>query len=293
MLDALLADAWDYHDAESERLATELEREAGAAEERQLDPLLHLVGHTIGEHLGDWPRAQRLADQVMAGRTPTKEAARAWSRLGVIRLMTGDVAGGSAADLAAASAAENPLAAMVEARFLLIAALVGSKSAASAEDVYAEALTLARRLGDTAPSRAIAVASNNLASELVEAKTRTPAEDALMALAAEAAHEFWLKIGTWQHDERARYLKALVANALGRPNEALGHADAALEIIAANGEAPIDQTFLTLARSRSLALLGRADDSAGALAKSDAAAAAWDDQGLKDWYVEERARAGF
>ena len=291
MLDTLLADAWNYHDGESERLATELEREAGAAEERHLEPLLHLVGHTLGEHLGDWPRAQRLADQVMAGRAPTKAAARAWSRLGVIRTMSGDVAGGSAADLAAAAAADNPLAAMIEARFLLIAALVGSKSAAAAADVYAEALALARRLGDDAPSRAIAVASNNLASELVEAKTRSPGEDALMALAAEAAHEFWLKIGTWQHDERARYLKSLVANALGKPAEGLGHADAALAIIAANGEAPIDQTFLTLARSRSLALLGRADESVAALAKSDADAANWDDQGLKDWYAEERTRA--
>ena len=144
--------------------------------------------------------------------------------------MTGDVAGGVAADLDAASAAEDPLATMLEARFLLVNALVGAHSADAAAGVYTGALALARRLGDAAPHRVIAVASNNLASELVEAKTRTPGEDALMAAAAEAAHEFWMKIGTWVHDERARYLKALVANALGRPEEALAEADASTGI---------------------------------------------------------------
>jgi hypothetical protein len=291
MLDTLLNDGWNYHDGESERLAVELEQASAQAEDRHLDPLLNLVAHTMGEHLSDWPRARRLIEQVMAGRAPSKATARSWSRLGVVRLMTGDVAGGVAADLDAASAAEDPLATMLEARFLLVNALVGAHSADAAAGVYTGALALARRLGDAAPHRVIAVASNNLASELVEAKTRTPGEDALMAAAAEAAHEFWMKIGTWVHDERARYLKALVANALGRPEEALAEADAALEIIAANDEQPVDTTFLALARSRSLRLLGRAADSAAALAAADAAAAAWDDQGLKDWYAEERARA--
>jgi hypothetical protein len=76
-----------------------------------------------------------------------------------------------------------------------------------------------------------------------------------MTAAADAAHEFWMKIGTWVHDERARYLKALVANALGKSADGLVHADAALAIIAANGEQPVDWAFLTLARSRSLHLL--------------------------------------
>jgi len=291
MLDTLLADAWNYHADESERLAVELERASDEAEDRNLDPLLHLAAHTMGEHLGDWPRARRLAEQVISGRAPSRETARAWSRLGVVRMMTGDLAGGVAADLVAVSVAENPLATMLEARFMLIDALVGARSAEAVAGVYTGALALARRLGDAAPHRIIAVASNNLASELVEAKSRTPAEDALMATAAEAAHAFWMKIGTWVQDERARYLRALVANALGKPAEALAQADAALAIIAANGDQPVDTVFLTLARSRSLRLLGETADSAAALAAADAAAAAWDDQGLKDWYAEERARA--
>ncbi len=77
---------------------------------------------------------------------------------------------------------------------------------------------------------------------------------------------------------------------MGEPEAALGHADAGLAVIAANGPAPIDQTFLSLARAHALRLQGVAVASDAALAASDAAAAGWDDAGLRDWYAGERAR---
>ena len=61
-LEILLADGWNYHDDASDKLAVELEQAAGAAEDRHLDPLLHLISHTLGEHLGDWTRARDLAE---------------------------------------------------------------------------------------------------------------------------------------------------------------------------------------------------------------------------------------
>ncbi len=96
--------------------------------------------------------------------------------------------------------------------------------------------------------------------------------------------------GDWTHDERARYLKALVANALGEPAVAKQHADDALAIIAANSPRPIDQTFLTLARANARRRLGD-DGWRDDLAASDADAAGWDDDGLVQWHAEERARA--
>lgn len=291
MLDTLLSDGWSYHDSESARLAMELEGAASAAEDAQLDPLLHLANHTIGEHLGDWPRARRLAEALIDRRSPRAETAKAWSRLAVVRAMTSDAPAAAAAELAAAAVATDPLASTLEGRFLLVAALIGSKRVAEGAVLYEAALRLADKLGDAAPARAIAVASNNLASDLVEAVSRTTVEDSLMRRAAEAAHEYWRRCGTWVNDERALYLKALVANALAEPADALAHAEAALAIIAANGEQPVDVTFLTLAKSRSLRLLGDATASAATLADADAAAAAWDDPGLKSWYAEERARA--
>ena len=59
-LQALLESGWAYHDSASERLARELETAAQTGgEDGLLAPSLHLSTHTIGEHLGDWPRAMR------------------------------------------------------------------------------------------------------------------------------------------------------------------------------------------------------------------------------------------
>lgn len=291
MLMQLLNDGWDYHATESERLAGELEAAAGSAEDGELDPLLHLGVHTIGEHLGDWPRARRLAEGVLAARAPRAETARAWSRLGVARAMAGDAVGALAAELAAQGAATDALAAMIEARFLLVAALVGSKRSAEASAIYDAALALAGALGDAAPARAVAVASNNLAAELLEAAERTPAEDALMDRAADAAHLYWLRCGDWVNEESALHLKALTALALGRPHAALELSEHALKVIAANGKRPIDTAFLHLARSRASAAVGDTARRDHELALADAAAEDAPNPGLKAWYDEERAKA--
>jgi hypothetical protein len=292
MLGTLLNDGWAYHATDSARFAEELEAAADAGvEPALLVQFLKISTHTIGEHLDDWPRARRLGERVLAGRTPDAETAKAWAHLWVARTLAGDPVAAAEAELACLAASGDDFRpALIEARFLLVAALVGVGRAAEASAIYVAALDLARRLGDAAPHRAIGVASNNLATDLLEAPSRTPDEAALMALAAEASHEFWLKCGAWEHDERGRYLRALVANVLGRPDEALGHVEAGLAIIAANGAAPIDETFLRLARAHALRLAGDGEASAAELAISDAAVASWKNPGLRSWYVEERAR---
>lgn len=292
MLQTLLDQGLDYHDSESERLAGELEAAAAEATPAQLAPLLKLTNHTIGEHLADWPRARRLAERVMAGREADAESAGAWARLAVARFLDGDAASASAAELVGLAASGERLAtALIEARVWLVGALVGAKRRDEAAAIYTGALTLARRSGDAAPVREIAVASNNIAAELVEAASRSPAEDALMRVAAEAAHEFWRACGTWVNEERALHLEAQVANELGASAAALAHAEAGLAIIEANGEAPVDAAFLRLARARALGRLGEAEASARDLALADAAASGWDDEGLQRWFAEERAKA--
>ncbi len=287
----LLNDGWDYHATETERLAGELEAAAATPiPAEDLIPFARLGVHTIGEHLEDWPRARRLAERVLAGRRADAETAKAWAHLWVARLLAGDPAGAAEAELAFLHAGSDFRAGVIEARFMLVAALVGCGRTAEATALYGAALGLARGLGEAAPHRAIAVASNNLAGDLLEEATRTDDEAALMVLAADAAHDFWLKCGNWQNEERALYLKALVANVMGQPDAALGHSDAGLAVITANGAAPIDQTFLTLARAHALQLKGETEASAAALAASDAAAAGWDDAGLKAWYAGERDR---
>ncbi len=293
MVETLLAEGQGYHDSESERLAGELEAAAaGPVAEADWAAFLKLANHTIGEHLGDWSRARRLAERVLAGRSPDGQTALAWARLSLARLLDGDAAGAAEAETACLAAAGPDFrSALIESRFMLVAALVSAKRREEAAALYRAALALARAAADAAPHRAIAVASNNLASELVEAASRSPLEDELMKTAAAAAHEFWLECGTWVNEERALYLEALVANALGHPQEALAHADQALAIIAANGEEPVDAAFLGLARARALGLLGDPTGRTRELALADAVAQGWDDPGLKSWFADERAKA--
>lgn len=79
MLDILLYDGFGDHAADGERYAADLE--AAAQDEvpaKHLAQFAKVAVHTIGEHLGDWPRAAKLVDRVLAGRTPAAETAKAW-----------------------------------------------------------------------------------------------------------------------------------------------------------------------------------------------------------------------
>jgi len=292
MLDILLYDGFGAHASDGEHYAVDLEAAA-----RDEVPAKHLVqfakvgAHTIGEHLGDWPRANALVSRVVRAHSPGAETARAWGHLYVAALLAGDIAGAAEAEIAfCRGLGADFRAAIVEMKFMLVAALVGCGRTDEGAAIYAGALDLAQTLGEAAPHRTIAVASNNLATGLLEAQSRTDAEAALMQLAARSSHAFWLRCGDWLNDARGDYLEALVANVMGDAAEALAHVDRALSLIADHGGAAIDETFLRLARAHALRLAGDDEASARELDISDDDAAGWDDDGLVSWYVEERAR---
>lgn len=286
----LLNDGWDYHATESERLAGELEAAAGAPiDAADLAPFARLGVHTIGEHLADWPRARRLAERVLEGRIPDAVTAKAWAHLSIARLLADDPAGAAEAELSFLGASPDFRAALLEARFMLVAALVGCGRAGEAIPVFRAALALARGLGDAAPARPIAVASNNLGWEMVEAPSRTADEDAVMRLAAEAGLEFWRRCGTWMNEAGALTLRARVANLVGEPDRALADADQGLAVIAAGGEAPAAAAILRAVRAVALGLKGDAAGRARELAQADADAAAIADPGARAFYDEQRA----
>jgi hypothetical protein len=292
-LEKLINDGWDYHDKESERLARELE--AAAAKEvagHDLGPFLHLCTHTIGEHLGDWTRAFALAKRVLDGQNPTTETAKAWGRLYVAAALAGDLVAAAESELFYLTATGDDLdAALLDMRFMLAEALVGSKRTSEAASLYRASLDLVGHIRQTsALDRTIAVASNNLGWELYENLPRTADDDALMQLCAEMSLKYWLKCGDWINAERGHYLKALVANITGNPAVGLAHADAALAVIAANGERPLDAALLHLARAVSLAALGDIDGRAHAISDADAAAAKLAAMDLKARFASERAK---
>lgn len=291
-IEDILRDGFSYHATESERLAGELETAAGAAmAPGQMKPLLRLANHTIGEHLGDWPRAAALAERVLDGRAPESVSATAWGELAVARFAAGDPAGAAQAEILYLTHAGDDLrAAYIDSKMTLALALIGSRRISEATPVYLAALSFARAGASSASDRAIAVASNNLANELLELETRTAEQMEIMQVASSAALEFWRRCGTWVNEERALYLEALVANAIGEADRALRFAEVALKLIAANGTAPVDEAFLQLACANALAKLGDVDGHRRALSLADTAAGGWDKAGLKAWFAGERAK---
>jgi hypothetical protein len=292
-LEALLNNGWRFHEKESGRFARQLEAAAGKAiAPERLTSFLHLALHAIGEHLGDWPRALALGKQALSGQTPVAETARAWGRLYVAAVLAGESLAAVELELSYLKAAGQDFgAALLDMRFMLAEALVGSKRAGEGGRVYRGALDLVDQIRPSAiVDRTIAVTSNNLGWELYEASSRTSDEDALMRLSAETSLKFWLKCGDWINAERGRYLNAVVANATDDPGSGLMHADAALAIIAANGERPLDAALLHLARAVSLAALGDVDGGVHAIGKADAAAAKLATADLKAQFDAARAK---
>ena len=291
-LERLIEQGWAYHDRESERLAVELEQAAdeGVAPEL-LAPFLDIAVHTIGEHLGDWKRALVLGRRVSARHVPDLETARVWARLYVAAILAGEPVDAADFELSYVEAAGQGFGAALDVRFMLVDALVASNRLREGGRLYRRALHLADVLGDSARlDRIIAATSNNMAWELHELSSRTADENDLMRLSAETSLGYWLKCGNWINAEGAHYLNAIVANAIGDSRSGLDHADAALAIIAANGERPLDAAQLHLARAASLAALGDALGTAEAMRSADAAAAKLQPE-LKARFDSVRAKA--
>jgi hypothetical protein len=296
-LERLLNDGWSYHDKESQRLARELEVVADPdVAPDLLAPFVHLSNHTIGGHLRDWPRALALGRRVLEGKTPLAETAKAWGRLSVAALLAGDGLQAAELELSYLSAAGDDLAAaLLEARFILVDALVASSRAGEAACLYRAAIGLAERVAGAGQlaaqlDRSIAATSNNLGWELLEMPVRNADEDDLMQLAADMSLEFWRRCGNWINEERALYLTARTANIAGKPELALALADEALAIIAANGARPLDAAMLHLTRATSFVALGDNDRAGRAVVEADAAAARVPTAELKAQYVAERAK---
>jgi hypothetical protein len=220
------------------------------------------------------------------------ETAKAWGRLYVAAVLAGDCVEAADFELSYLKAAGDDFgAALLDMRFMLAGALVASKRTREGARLYRGAFDLVGRIRPSALlDRTIAVASNNLGWELYEMSSRAADEDALMQLSADMSLNFWLKCGNWINAERGHYLKALVANITGDPGAGLAHADAALAVIAANGERPLDTALLHLARAMSLAALGDADGRAQAIGDADAAAAKLSATSLKAQFAAERAK---
>jgi hypothetical protein len=291
-LEKLLNDGWDYHNDDSMRLARELEAawESGVTP-RFVAPFLHLYAHAVGEHLGDWERVLKFGNRILDGYAPASEMAKAWGWLYVAAVLAGDPVAAVELELSYLKTAggDDFCAAALDLRFMLAGVLVGTKRADEGNRLYRSALDLVVRIPQSAAlDRTIAVTSNNLGWELYEMPSRTADDDTLMQLAAETSLQFWRRCGNWINAERGLHLKSVVATVTGDPTSGLAHADAALALIDANGERPLDAARLHLARSMAFAALRDADGRRRAMSDADAAAAKLTATNLKAEFAADR-----
>ena len=292
-LDQLISECWRDHANDTVAVAARLEVALELVREApQAAQYSNIVNHVVGEHLNDWRHAATLVSSAASRLKEEPASASTFIALCVAQWLAGDVTEAVVAEGRALKlAGGNPLATLSRARMQLVTGLMGLKRHEEAARVYASALEMAAAIGDkSAADRAVAVTSNNLASELCERATRTPVQTELMLKAALAARTHWLRAGDWMNDERADYLLALCHNAANLHAQALEFARRGLSTIARNGKEDVDAAFLHLCAARALGAQGLSAERQAELTQADILSESFD-AGTKEWFGKERAKA--
>lgn len=234
--------AWHDHATDPAAVAQRLgEGLALVADEPQFARLAELAHHVHGEHLGDWRTGIAFVERLAAlpVHAPDGVSGQALRRC-ARSLALCEGLGGAEAELDALSPSDRiRVGAMA-------AANLAERDTGRAQRLLQDALDQAERsgLGAADPmNRALAVTSNNLAGTLEHKTDRSPNERELMILAAQAARCYWERCGTWLETERAEYRLAMTWLQAGDPARAREHAQACLDIVAANGAVALERLF--------------------------------------------------
>ena len=237
--DTFMGKAWDDHATDAAAVARRLDDGiALVGDEAQLNRLMHLGQHVYGEHLAEWRNGVAFLDRIAALPAFVREGASGQAqRRAIAALQLSEGADATIGDLSPSD------------RIRVGAMASGNLAAhdtARARRLLEAALDLAQRAGlpnDDPMHRTLAVTGNTLACTLEEKADRNAEECALMILAAQTARHHWAITGTWLETERAEYRLAntwLQAGDLARARE---HAQACLEIVAANDGAALERLF--------------------------------------------------
>lgn len=298
-VDAQLAQADAIHDDEPQR-ALELLRglDMAALPVGRLSRLSFLLDHVLGEKFDLWNEAlegqRRLVARAGLYVTPV-----IFRHAAVAAQIAGDAPLARTWTQALAASADAPVA---KARALVtlgaVAFSVSRQGAEAAGRLALQALqplAALHALPGPGLDAAFGAVANNLASELLERPLPQLAQPDLhtaLQLAAQHAQRFWERAGTWLQRERAHYLSAMSANALGDGTQGAAQARAGLALLdehdtAANED--VDRAFLELELAMGLRLSeqpGQGD----ALARALALAAKFGDAFLDRWFADRHAR---
>lgn len=257
-----------------------------------------LLNHVLGEKMSCWSEALQRQRALLRLAQPSPPAAL-WRQGATAaslardaemqRIMTESLAEATAAGLGRTQELVLLNATMYQAP--------GSTATQAAEQVLAALAPLQRPewQADNPLDASIAACANNIANGLLErpaADLRLGSLRSAMAQAAEQAHRFWLRAGTWVNHERALYLRSMVCNALDESLWALGHARAALAMLDSHDgdhAQNIDRAFIELEQWHACRVLGQPGDASGALARARALVAGFDDAAWRQSF-EQRER---
>lgn len=258
-----------------------------------------LLNHVLGEKLSAWHEALAGQERVIAAAQPTP-ALVLWRQLGSAALVVNAaeplaqaVSGLVAAGGTAASRAHELLA--LGAAMYLVPSQAATDAGQTALRALAPVMYSAWPTGTALDAQA-AACTNNLASGLLErddADLRNGAVRAAIATGAELAERLWRQAGTWVHQERALYLRALACTVLGEPHLARRHAIDGLALLDAHDSTQsenVDRAFLELERWNACIWLGLEAEAEGALARAQALAAGFNEAGLTQWFETRRRR---
>jgi hypothetical protein len=297
--DARLAQADAIHDDDPGR-ALEILRglDVAGLSVARLPRLSFLLDHVFGEKFDLW--AEALAGQrAVVQRAGARATPVIFRHAAVAAQIAGDTASARAWTQALAASADAPLA---KARTLVTLGAAGfslsRQGAEAAGRLVLQAVQPLAALHATPGGgldAAFGAVTNNLASELLERPVDQLSQpDLRIALQLSAAHaqRFWQRAGNWVDHERADYLNAMVANALGHGAEGAAHARAGLALLDEHdraGDENVDRAFLELELAMGLRLAGR-PGRAEALARALALAARFGAARLDRWFAERNTR---
>ena len=264
--------AWHDHAADPRAVAQRLaDGLALAADEAQIAQLANLAHHVHGEHLGEWRAGSQFVEGLATRPAFTLDGP------------SGQAVRRCVASLALSAGAGDTLAALSASDRIRVGAMAAANLAERdtlrAQHLLQAALDEAARSGlpsSDPMNRALAVAGNNLAGALEEKAVRSDAERALMILAAQTARHYWERAGTWLETERAEYRLAMTWLQAGDFAQARLHAQACLDIVAANQGAALERFFGWEALGRVERASGHPAGHAQALARAHEAFAALD-----------------
>lgn len=285
-----IGQAWNDHADDPRAVAARWpELRALVTTEPQLERLIGLTLHVHGPHLADWTGGTR---EIGALRTLSAYRDDGASGAAVRRCLASlALCAGDASALAALSASDR-----VRVHAMAAECLTDVDTAAATRFLQ-QAVTLAEQSGlpgSDPMHRSLAVAANNLACTLEEKSPRSADERALMIHAAQAARVHWALAGTWLETERAEYRLAMTWLQAGDPAQARVHAQACLDIVAANDGAALERLFGWEAMGLAQRAVGDAAGHAASLANARVAfeGLSEDDKGWCRESVEKLAGSG-